>query len=185
MDCFAYARKDGKEACDALKSPILPDLLRPGLRLVFCGTAAGTVSAARGHYYAHPQNKFWRTLHAVGLTPRQLEPAEFPVLLAWRIGLTDIAKHVSGMDRQLPGGSLGRMACDDLCARIIAAQPEILAFTSLTAGRRYLRRNADFGEQAETIGATRLWLLPSPSPAANWNWDEAIWRELAVRVASL
>jgi len=163
-------------------APILPDLLQPDLRLVFCGTAAGSVSAARGHYYAHPQNRFWRTLHAVGLTPRRLAPAEYPLLLDYRIGLTDLAKFVSGMDRELPSGSLGRAACEQLAARIGAVQPKILAFTSLAAGRRYLRRNAGFGEQPETIGATRLWLLPSPSPAANWNWDEAVWSALAARV---
>jgi double-stranded uracil-DNA glycosylase len=170
---------------DPILSPILPDLLRPGLCLVFCGTAAGTVSAARGHYYAHPQNKFWRTLHDVGLTPRLLAPAEFPTLLDWGMGLTDLAKHVSGMDRQLPRDSLGSRAGADLRLRIEAAGPRILAFTSLTAGRRYLKRNVGFGEQPETIGATALWLLPSPSPAANWNWDEAIWQALVRRVASL
>ena len=77
---------------------ILPDLLRPGLRLVFCGTAAGSVSAMRGHYYAHPQNRFWGILHEVGLTPRLLAPAEYPLLLDWGVGLTDLAKYVSGMD---------------------------------------------------------------------------------------
>ena len=111
--------------------------------------------------------------------------AEFPALLDWDIGLTDLAKHVSGMDRQLPSGSLGPQAVADLRLRIEAAKPGILAFTSLTAGRRYLKRNAGFGEQPETIGATRIWLLPSPSPAANWNWDEATWRALARRVALL
>jgi double-stranded uracil-DNA glycosylase len=192
MACCAKARKWGRitrryEGAPTGPSlpPILPDLLRPGLRLVFCGTAAGTVSAARGHYYAHPQNKFWRALHDVGLTPRRLAPSEFPSLLDWGIGLTDIAKHVSGMDRQLPSGSLGSQAVVDLRLRIEAAEPRFLAFTSVTAGRRYLKRNASFGEQPETIGATKLWLLPSPSPAANWNWDETIWRALARRVASL
>ena len=157
---------------------VLPDLLQPGLRIVFCGTAAGTMSARRGHYYAHPQNKFWPTLHAVGLTPRRLDPSEFPLLPDWGVGLTDIAKTVSGMDKALPPGSLGRLACEALRQRILAHQPAILAFTSLTAGRRYLRREAGFGEQSETIGATRLWLLPSPSPAANWNWPahERWWR---------
>jgi TDG/mug DNA glycosylase family protein len=158
---------------------ILPDLLQPHLRLVFCGTAAGSVSAALGCYYAHPQNRFWRVLHAVGLTPRLLAPAEYPLLLDWDIGLTDLAKYVSGMDRELPAGSLGKEARSALVARIEAAQPAILAFTSLTAGRRYLRRDAGLGEQPETIGATRIWLLPSPSPAANWNWDERPWRALA------
>jgi len=160
-------------------APILPDVLRPGLRIVFCGTAAGTLSAARGWYYAHPQNKFWRTLHAVGLTPRCLAPAEFADLSRYGLGLTDIAKHVSGMDKQLPPGALGRAACDAMAAKIHVAAPTLLAFTSLTAGRRYLRGEATFGEQPERIGKTRTWVLPSPSPTANWNWDESWWRALA------
>ena len=90
-----------------VRNPVLPDLLGPGLRIVFCGTAAGTVSAARGAYYAHPQNRFWSALYAAGLTPRLLQPEEFDQLPQWGLGLTDIAKHVSGMDRELPPGALG------------------------------------------------------------------------------
>ena len=168
---------------DAASSPahVLPDLLRPGLRIVFCGTAAGNVSAARGAYYAHPQNRFWSALHAFGLTPRQLRPEEYSELPQWGLGLTDIAKHVSGMDRELPAGALGPDACAALEARITAAEPEWLAFTSLTAGRHYLGRAAGFGEQAKRIGRTRLWLLPSPSPTAGWNWEsnKHWWRGLA------
>jgi TDG/mug DNA glycosylase family protein len=160
-------------------TPILPDVLAPGLKLVFCGTAAGAVSAARGCYYAHPHNKFWRTLFAVGLTPRLLDASEFASLPRFGLGLTDIAKQASGMDKQLPAGALGRAACNAMAEKIARARPLFLAFTSLTAGRRYLGREAGFGEQPERIGATRLWLLPSPSPAADWNWDEAWWRALA------
>jgi TDG/mug DNA glycosylase family protein len=83
------------------------------------------------------------------------------------------------MDKQLPLGALGRAPCDAMAAKIHVVQPAILAFTSLTAGRRYLRREAGFGEQPQRIGTTRLWVLPSPSPAANWNWDESWWRALA------
>src|ERR1700729_4350391 len=110
---------------DAASSPahVLPDLLRPGLRIVFCGTAAGNVSATRGAYYAHPQNRFWSALHAFGLTPRQVRPEDYAELSQWGLGLTDIAKHVSGMDRELPPGALGRMACAALEAQIIAAPP--------------------------------------------------------------
>ena len=160
---------------------VLPDVIKPDLRIVFCGTAAGTVSAARGAYYAHPQNRFWMALHAFGLTPRKLNPEEYNELPQWGLGLTDIAKHVSGMDRELPPGVLGREACSALEAKIIAAEPEWLAFTSLNAGRRYLGRAAGFGEQPERIGRTRLWLLPSPSPTAGWNWDSNAhwWRMLA------
>ena len=163
-----------------MRTHVLPDLLRPGLRIVFCGTAAGTVSAQRGQYYAHPQNKFWPTLHAMGLTPRLLDPSEFRLLTGFGVGLTDIAKTVSGMDGELPAGSLGRAACAALQAKILEHQPTVLAFTSLTAGRRYLGGQAGFGEQPEVIGATRIWLLPSPSPAANWNWaaNERWWRAL-------
>jgi TDG/mug DNA glycosylase family protein len=158
---------------------ILPDLLRPGLNLVFCGTAAGTVSALRGHYYAHPQNKFWRTLHAVGLTPALIAPKDYPTLLDHGIGLTDLAKHVSGMDSQLPPGSLRREAVADLRGRIERCAPAILAFTSLTGGRKFAGPRAAFGPHAEMIGPTRVWILPSPSPAAHWNWNEEVWRALA------
>jgi double-stranded uracil-DNA glycosylase len=161
------------------KSPLVPDLLQPGLKLVFCGTAPSRVSAAAGHYYAHPQNKFWRTLHAVGLTPRLFAPAEFRDLLAHGIGLTDIAKFASGQDNQLPKRSLGADAIGALRQRITEYQPGILAFTSLESGRRFLDRQAAFGPQHEAVGATRIWLLPSSSPKAHWNWDEKIWQALA------
>ena len=157
---------------------VLPDVLTAGLRVVFCGTAAGTVSAARGAYYAHPQNKFWRAVHAAGLTPRVLAPSEFARMPSFGLGLTDIAKTASGMDRELPPGALGRLACEEMRAKMERFAPRILAFTSLTAGRRFLGPEAGFGEQAERIGDTRIWLLPSPSPTAGWNWDESWWRRL-------
>ena len=178
--CGAGGRR---EADGMMGAPphVLPDVIKPGLRIVFCGTAAGTVSAKRGAYYAHPQNRFWTALHAFGLTPRKLNPEEYNELPQWGLGLTDIAKHASGMDRELPAGALGAGACAALEARIAAAEPEWLAFTSLTAGRRYLKRAAGFGEQEERIGRTRLWLLPSPSPTAGWNWESNAhwWRMLA------
>jgi double-stranded uracil-DNA glycosylase len=162
-----------------IRPHVLPDVLASGLRIVFCGTAAGTVSAQRGAYYAHPQNKFWRVLHAVGLTPRLVRPEEYRDLPQWGLGLTDIAKHASGMDRELPAGALSEEACVALTAKILAAQPRLLAFTSLTGGRRWLGRAAGFGDSGARIGATRIWILPSPSPTAGWNWDETWWRRLA------
>jgi len=159
---------------------ILPDVLAPGLRIVFCGTAAGTESARQQAYYAHPQNRFWRALHEAGLTPRRLAPAEYPLMPSFGLGLTDIAKHVSGMDRELPAGALGRDPCTALRAKIEAHAPAVLAFTSLTAGRRFLgRADAGFGPQPQRIGPTTIWVLPSPSPTATWNWDFAIWAALA------
>jgi double-stranded uracil-DNA glycosylase len=137
------------------------------------------MSAAKRQYYAHPQNRFWRVLREVGLTPRLLRPDEYRQLLAYGIGLTDIAKHVSGMDKDLPSGSLGQIATAALRVRIEACSPSILAFTSLTGASRFLGRAVQAGQQPDLVGSTRLWALPSPSPAANWNWSVEPWRQLA------
>ena len=163
---------------EAMTGAKLPDLIADDLAVVFCGTAAGNVSARLKQYYAHRQNLFWPTLHEIGLTPRRLQPAEYSALLPLGIGLTDIAKYESGMDRQLPRDSLGRGACRDLQRKIERRRPRILAFTSLAAGRAFLGSAAGLGAQGRTIGATRIWVLPSPSPAARWNWDKGHWQAL-------
>jgi TDG/mug DNA glycosylase family protein len=161
-----------------MKDFVLPDRLKPGLKLVFCGTAAGKQSALQKAYYANRQNKFWRTLHSVGLTPRQFEPRDYPLLWELGIGLTDIAKFHFGMDHQLPKDSLGSDAVTALKTRIEKAAPHHLAFTSLNAGRSVLGKKAVAGEQPARWGETRIWILPSPSPLAANHWDIAPWRTL-------
>jgi TDG/mug DNA glycosylase family protein len=159
------------------ESHILPDLLRPGLTLVFCGTAAGERSAREGAYYAHPGNLFWRALHEAGITPRRLAPPEFPRLLDLGIGLTDLAKRHSGNDADLP-----RDAFDvpGLLAKIERNQPALLAFTSKTAARAALGRPiASYGLQPDRIGRTQVFVLPSPSGQARRHWDIGPWRALA------
>ncbi|RDI97872.1 mismatch-specific DNA-glycosylase [Dyella solisilvae] len=158
---------------------ILPDLLRPGLSLVFCGTAAGRRSASEQAYYAHPGNRFWHALHAVQLTPRLFAPAEFPLLLSLGIGLTDLAKHHAGNDDELPRDAFDVAA---LQARITHHAPGVLAFTSKMAARAALGRAAGYGLQSECFGATRLFVLPSPSGQARGHWDLGPWRELAALV---
>jgi len=164
---------------------VLPDRLRPGLKLVFCGTAAGRVSALQQAYYAHGQNKFWKTLHAVGLTPRQFAPGEYKLLWDHGIGLTDIAKHDFGMDHQLPRDALGGDAAAALKARVLQVRPAILAFTSLNAGRKVMGASALAGEQQAQLGETRVFILPSPSPLAANHWDIAPWHALAKAVKKL
>ncbi len=159
--------------------PILPDMLRPGLRLVFCGTAASRRSARERAYYAHPGNAFWRTLHEVGITPRRFAPGEFPRLLDLGIGLTDLAKHHSGNDNQLPGDAFDVTA---LCRRIELHAPRIMAFTSKNAARAVLKRPVDYGWQPQEIGSTRLFVLPSPSGQARSSWSLEPWQELAAAI---
>jgi TDG/mug DNA glycosylase family protein len=164
---------------------ILPDRLRPGLKLVFCGTAAGRQSALQQAYYAHGQNKFWKTLHEVGLTPRLFLPQDYELLWELGIGLTDIAKHSYGMDHQLPMDALGPQAVASLKARIRKARPAVLAFTSLNGGRKVMGARAVAGEQPERLGETRVFILPSPSPLADNHWDIEPWRALAKIVKKL
>ena len=82
-------------------SPLIPDLLAPGLDLVFCGTAPSPASYKARAYYANPGNAFWPTLHAVGLTRERLAPQRYRELLAWGLGLTDLNKTEVGSDHEL------------------------------------------------------------------------------------
>ncbi len=165
---------------------VLPDLLQPGLALVFCGTAAGKRSAAERAYYAHPGNLFWRALFEAGLTPRLFAAAEFPLLSQFGIGLTDLAKRHSGNDDELPPDAFDAPA---LFARIERHAPRLHAFTSKNAGRAALGHAVGYGLQRGTIGGTQLFVLPSPSGQARGHWDLAPWLALselyhAVRTAA-
>lgn len=160
----------------------VPDLLAPGLRLVFCGTALGRKSAEARAYYANPTNLFWRTLHEIGLTSQRLLPSDYARLLEHGIGLTDLAKHHFGNDAELPGDAFDVPA---LREKVMRHRPEILAFTSKTAASALLGRPTGriaLGVQGERIGETRLFVLPSPSGSGRRYWDRAVWEELAALV---
>lgn len=167
----------------AAAADILEDLLRPGLRLVVCGTAPSTRSATIGAYYAGPGNKFWRTMHAVGLTPTRLSPEDWRSLDGLGIGFTDLVKRHSGMDKDLPRGSFDAGRVRSL---IEEHQPGALAFNGKTAARAFLgRMPVNYGRQDDLIGGTAIWVLPSTSGAASGAWSlepwQALARDLAVR----
>jgi len=160
---------------------VLNDLLQHSLRVVLCGTAAGTTSAAERAYYAHRQNKFWKILHETRLTPEPLQPHQYRNLLRHGIGLTDLMKAGAGMDR----ATLPKLTAADrarLSAAIATFRPQFLAFTSKTAGQKFFGATRDYGEQPEPIGATRVWILPSTSGAANGSWRPEIWYRFADEV---
>ena len=158
---------------------VLPDVLDRDLTLLFCGTAASAISARAGAYYANPSNAFWSTLHIIGMTPRRMKPQDFWQLRDLRIGLTDLAKTASGSDQ-----SLRRLDFqpERLLNAICRFQPQIVAFTSKRAWRAWKGLRASdavfYGWQAETVGATAFYVLPSPSGAARGFWDLAPWRVL-------
>ncbi|MFO0996480.1 MAG: mismatch-specific DNA-glycosylase [Alphaproteobacteria bacterium] len=156
---------------------ILPDVLEPGLRLVFCGSAAGTASARRRAYYAGPGNRFWPTLFDVGLTPRLLAPCEFRTVLRYGMGLTDLTKDQFGEDRTI------RRRADDAMAlerKVERYQPGILAFVGKAAAKAALGlARVGYGPLERRMATTQLFVLPSPSGAARGSWDPGWWQALA------
>ncbi len=164
---------------------VLDDLLIAGLKVVIVGTAVGAASAARGAYYAGPGNKFWRTLAETGMTPRLLRPEEFRLLTAWGVGLTDIAKCVSGSDASLQPDDFD---VSDFVARIKAASPRIVAFNGVKAARVfYSERKAPiaYGPGVAVPDIPRIYVLPSTSGAASAQWSIAPWRALADEVKAI
>lgn len=165
----------GREAPDR----VLPELLAPGLRVVFVGSAAGRVSARRGAYYAGPGNRFWPILAETGLTPRLFAPEAFPALLPLGIGLSDVNARQSGADSSLDP------AADDpfgLEVRLRAVRPAIVAFNGKRPAAAALgrpSRGLRFGKQAEDWAGAACWVLPSTSGLAVRWWDPAPWRDLA------
>jgi len=141
---------------DSSRDPVLPDLLPNGVQLIFCGSAAGTVSAQKQAYYAGPGNKFWPTLFETGLTPRLFSPDEYHLLPSCGIGLTDMAKHVFGSDASLP------KSADDpqrVYALVSEATPKALAFVGKRSAQVFFKthfglKNMAYGLQQQTLGKT-------------------------------
>ncbi len=155
---------------------VLRDVLVPGLRVAFCGTAPGTASAKARAYYAGPGNAFWKALQQTGLTPVELAPAEFARLPEFGIGLTDICKVLYGSDKEV-----GTVEFDvaGLQERVAEAEPGVLAFNGKNAAQGALERAVRFGPQEERIGGAEVWVLPSTSGRARRYWDIGPWQELA------
>ena len=169
-------RGRGGFAGAAVRSAV-PDVLGPHLRVVFCGINPGRVSAAAQAHFANPRNDFWRLLHAAGFTSRLYEPAEQFELLKEGIGLTNAAP------RTTPGsGDLRRADFAGAAERLERIDARWLAFVGKEAYRGAFNERPELGVQKRTLGDTRLFVLPSTSPAnAGVPWDERLrwFRQLA------
>jgi TDG/mug DNA glycosylase family protein len=157
----------------------LPDQLRDHLRLVFVGTAAGQRSADLRQYYAHPGNRFWRTIHEVGITPRRYEPHEFPMLLDLGIGFTDMCKLGKGMDRVALKSGNDPSAFRE---KMLQYRPKTIAFTSKKAASLFSGRPTkaiELGRQPPQEDFPVVFVLTSPSGAASGYWSVQPWQALA------
>jgi double-stranded uracil-DNA glycosylase len=142
----------------------VPDILAPGLRAVFCGINPGRRSAAAGCHFANPRNDFWRLLADAGLTPRQLDPSEQWDLLEFGYGLTNAAYRTTRGSSDLRRADFAGAA--ERLARIASElEPAAFAFVGKAAYQGAFRERPSLGLQERRLGDTRLFVLPSTSPA--------------------
>jgi len=152
----------------------VPDVLAPGLRVLFCGINPGRVSAAAQAHFANPRNGFWRLLHAAGFTPRLLEPAEQFELLTYGIGVTNAAARTTPGSGDLRKGDFAG-AAERLELIADELKPAWIGFVGKEAYRGTFGERAELGVQERRLDKTRLFVLPSTSPAnAAVPWEERL-----------
>jgi TDG/mug DNA glycosylase family protein len=141
----------------------LPDVVAPGLDVLFCGINPSLTSAAVGHHFARPGNRFWPAIHLAGLTPRRLAPEEDRALLDFGLGSTNIVDRPTRTAAELSAGELraGLAALADLVA---CYRPRVLAVLGVTAWRLATGSpRAALGRQPEPVGGAVTWVVPNPS----------------------
>ncbi|MGY1434110.1 G/U mismatch-specific DNA glycosylase [Streptomyces reniochalinae] len=143
--------------------PPVPDVAAEGLRVLFCGINPGLLSAATGHHFARPGNRFWPALHASGFTPRRLHPHEEHELLSYGLGITNVVARATARADELSREEFtegGRL----LEEKVALLRPHWLAVLGVTAYRAaFDERKAAMGPQERRIGGVPVWVLPNPS----------------------
>ena len=159
-------------ALEAARNQTIPDVLpEPGepLRVLFSGINPSLYSAATGHHFARPGNRFWPALHLSGFTPRQLAPAEQGELARYGLGITNVAPRATAQAAELSAAEL-REGGARLLTLAEKYRPRFVAIAGVTAYRTaFARPRAAIGPQDESFGPARLWILPNPS-GLNAHW---------------
>lgn len=152
-----------KEQLAAAATKTLRDVLHPNLDVLFCGINPGLYSAATGHHFARPGNRFWPTLFAAGFTPRLFTGFDDRALLPLNLGITNLVARASATADELTADELregGRL----LRRKVLRYKPRFLAVVGFTAYRiAFDHRKAPAGRQPDPIGSTVVWVLPNPS----------------------
>jgi double-stranded uracil-DNA glycosylase len=154
----------------AARGRTIPDLAAPGLRVLFAGINPSLYSAATGHHFARPGNRFWPALHKSGFTDRQLQPAEQPLLLSMGLGITNVVARATARADELDADEL-RAGGQALAALADSLRVSWLAVLGVTAYRTaFGRPQAVVGPQPDRLGGARVWILPNPS-GLNAHWS--------------
>ncbi|MBI3893822.1 MAG: mismatch-specific DNA-glycosylase, partial [Candidatus Wallbacteria bacterium] len=135
----------------------------PGLKLLLVGINPGLYTAAVGHHFGRPGNRFWPALHAGGFTPRLYSPFEDESLLALGIGMTNVVSRSSPTENDLTREEL-REGGEQLRRKLRVFRPRWVAFLGIGAYRgAFALSRAAVGLQPETLEGARVWVLPNPS----------------------
>jgi TDG/mug DNA glycosylase family protein len=148
---------------EAARNTTVPDVIAPGLTVLFCGINPGLYTAAIGHHFGRPGNRFWPALFAAGFTPRLLQPAEERELLPLGYGITNVVARATATAAELSVAEL-MAGGQRLRAKVKRFRPRFLAVLGVGAYRvAFGQPRAGLGLQDEPIGATQVWVLPNPS----------------------
>lgn len=162
----AVAPLRSKPSADDLRAAVhkrLRDIIAPDLRVLFCGINPGLYSAAVGHHFGRPGNRFWPALHASGFTPHLFHPSQDRSLLSLGLGITNVVPRTTASADQLTTAELLAGAAA-LRRKLLRFRPRVLAMVGLTAYRvAFSMPRAAIGLQPTLIGDTQIWLLPNPS----------------------
>ena len=157
------SRRPDPDDLAAARDRTIPDVVAPGLAVLFCGINPGLWSGALGQHFARPGNRFWPALHRSGFTPRQLRPAEQHELLSYGLGVTNLVPRTTARADELTRAELLAGAAR-LTGLVEEHAPRWLAVVGVTAYRTgFARPRASVGAQDDRIGDTRIWVLPNPS----------------------
>ncbi len=157
------ARRPTPAEIAAARGRTVPDIIGPGLKVLFVGINPSLYSAAVGHHFARPGNRFWPALHAAGFTDRLLHPSEGRLLLKSGYGITNIADPATATADELSDEQL-RDGARRLVRKVRRHRPAVVAFLGVTAYRTaFDRPKAKLGQQAERFGESAVWVLPNPS----------------------
>lgn len=154
---------------EAARDRLVPDVVADGLRVLFCGINPGLMTAATGHHFARPGNRFWPALHRSGFTARLLPPSEQHELLSYGLGITNVVARATARADELTAEEY-RQGGRELAVKVARLRPRRLAVLGVTAYRAaFDDRKAAVGPQVRTIGESRVWVLPNPS-GLNAHW---------------
>ncbi len=160
-------------------------MVADGLKVLFCGINPGLMSAATGHHFARPGNRFWPVLHLSGFTPRLLEPSEQRELLSYGLGITNVVARATARADELDAEEY-REGGRRLALKVARHKPRWLAVVGVTAYRAaFDDRRAGVGPQERLIGESRVWVLPNPSGLnAHWTAQTMAQEFARLRVAA-